>query len=482
MKKLITIFPVILVLLITCIPLSSVAVEITEDNAEVFAPPEDYKTESWPDASGKFRNSEHYFFVYYKINDRNHIFYLSDIDNYFDYVSVEETETTVTISFDIPSGTSSPHWYDRYDWPDGFRTNQSDFDTYDSAPLIYDKVNKTLTWHSVSRSFDNLPVLKFETDLIDQSDAGLEVSFLPINFTGTIGESYKIGDTTAQLFQIDMEVTNNTGRNYQFLWTIVPHGESLSFPDNNVDCQTKGFVGSPSWIYTTNEWCVTVNPDAFVSGSSWGSSSDGHVPIQTTYLPCAWHWSPSHSTNSFQACIKNMKLLKGKTYDCLVYAVPTGSDKLTLLDFYNFGNRETEDTLGFSTSETIIYSSVECIYSSTFTMDFNTPFDKNYNAAGVLSFDPDSDMDDFFTNSSARYNPDTHELEIGYNIGNHNHTNGSYGSFSGADIGTFTGAIQNVFGFISAFFNYLPFSFQQLYFFGFTALIVVCIVKAVKGS
>ncbi len=458
-------------MLVSCIPLSSVAVDITEDNAEVFAPPEDYKTESWPVASDNFRNSEHYLFVYYKINDRNHIFYLSDIDNYFDYVSVEETETTITISFDIPSGSDSPHWYDCYDWPDGFRTNQTNFDTYDSAPLIYDKVNKTLTWHASSRTFDNLPILKFETDLIDSSDAGLEVSFLPIDFTGTIGESYKIGNTTAQLFQIDMEVVNNTGKNYQFLWAIVPHGNSLDFISNNTDCYTKGFLGSPSWVYSCNEWCITINPDGFVSGSSWGSSSDGHLPIQSTYLPCAWHWSASHSTNSVQACIKNMKLYNGKQYDCLVYAVPTLSDKLTIIDSFLFNGTQTID-----------YSAVECIYSSTFTMGFNTPFDKNYNAAGVLSYDPDSDSEDFFTRSTARYNPDTHELEIGYDMRNNVRTGNFFNTYSSAspDAYSLIDNTRSVFLFISSTFSYFPSDVVHLFYFGFATLIIVAIIKAVR--
>ena len=165
-----------------------------------------------------------------------------------------------------------------------------------------------------------------------------------------------------------------------------------------------------------------------------------------------------------------------------IYAVPTSSDKLTLLDFGMYGSREAEQS-GIDTTRTIDYSAIECIYSSTFTMGFDTPFDKNYSAGGVRSFDPDDNLDLFYTDSKARYNPDTGDLELNYSMHNPNMPwggSGSYGSFRGADIGTFTGAIQNVFGFISAFFNYLPFSFQQLYFFGFTALIVVCIVKAVS--
>lgn len=462
MKKLLMIIPVILVLLISCIPLTSSAVTLTEDNADVFDNPEEYPNESWPAIRDYYNNSEHYLFFFYK-DGNNHCFYLSDIDYFYQYANVEETSSTITISFDVPSGTNNPHWYDRYNWTDGFRANQLNFDTYDNSPIVYDKSNKTLTWGT---RFTNLPVLKFESDLIDNgSSGGLEVSFLPIDLSGTINDTYKVGSVDAKLLQIDMEINNTTNHNYQFIWSIVPHDDSLTFENSNTDCLTKGYSGSPSWVYLSDEWIICPNPD-----------TSEHGLIHNAFKTSAWHLSNAHSVDSFQTSIETMDLVHGVQYDCIVYAVESESDRLTLCDI-NLG-------ITYGNLYWIDYTEVQEIYKSTFTLGFDTPFDAHYNSAGLHSFDPHGSDIDNFGAELARYNPDTGALEVGSNMysgkgaGYYNSTS-SGGSSNNTRLMSFTSAFSTVFGFTSAFFNHLPDVLQQLFVFGFSTLVVCGIVKAV---
>lgn len=283
-----------MLIIVSCIPLTSSAVEITEDNAEVFAPPEEYSNESWPDIQGYYNNSEHYLFAYFKDNN-NCVFYCQNIDEYFDYASVEETDTTITISFDIPSGVSSPNWFVKYNWADGFRTNQIRTNTFDSAPIIYDIVNKTITWQSAVGSLINVPVLKFETDLIDSNSSPLDVtvSFSPA-LSGDVDRNVSSSGHSALLSTLEMTITNNSRFGIQYDFYIFlrdtdplhlrPHsldvdgkslksGDSIRYDDDPVFCFYRSESCYDNVALESNQ--LLNSPNLYNKGSCWHYLSSG---------------------------------------------------------------------------------------------------------------------------------------------------------------------------------------------------------------
>ena len=271
---------------------------------------------------------------------------------------------------------------------------------------------------------------------------------------------------------------------YQYFWCICPRGEHPYFSGVNDlnNYNGRAFSGSVQWCHVKESWAYILNPDIINAtlDSTTEDTSGLNIPVsQYTFLPSSWQYIASNSSKTESAFFKNMKLFQGQEYTCYVYAVETSCDKLSFIS-EEFTTGYLDEYLG---NKVVDFRDAECIYSSNFKMGFTTEFDPDYNAVGVISYDPDSNSNSLFNKSSARYNPETNALEMGYNLANYRNNPTSYsfsGSASRTNLGSFSSAFSNVFSFVSAFFSYLPSAYQQMYLFGLTSLVVLAILKAVK--
>lgn len=312
----------------------------------------------------------------------------------------------------------------------------------------------------------------------------LSVRFVPYALSGDIKEEMEVDGSLWKSYAIQMIIDNPTSKNYQYFWCIVPKGERPSFSgikDLN-SYNGRAFSGSIQWVHIKESWAYILNPDIINAtlDSTTEDTSDLNLSVyQNTLLPSSWQFIGSGTTKTESAFYSNMKLFSGQEYECLVYVLETNCEHLSFIS-KEFTDGYLDEYLG---NKAVDFRNAELLYSSTFKMCFTTDFDPDFNAVGVISYDPDSNSNSIFNRSSARYNPDTNALEIGYNLGNYRNNPTSY-SFSGSanksNLNTFSGAFSNVFSFVSAFFSYLPGSYQQMYFFGLTALVVLAILKAVK--
>lgn len=492
MKRILIILPVVLCILLSSVSLMPVSAKyddkytITENGVEYvrnhdFEPVDD-----------------EYYYISFNCPDyyspgNNGAFFGMRIEDTTAVESLVITEESGVFTFDFSAWKNNPGLPSFFVYFLGSTSDRHN----DVQYVVYDSNS---TSESVSIIFDGGYTRKitasehglchFQTNLTDVNGS-LEVEFVPFELSGDVKEEMEIDGQLWKSYALQMIVTNNTNKNYQYAWFITPHGERPSFSPNissssvrNIGANGYGFSGNVSWVHVKNDWAWIISPDLVhaYTDSAFDSSdlSDSINGTQYTYLPCSWTFISGHSENTESAMFANMKLYSGQQYDCLVYAVPTECNQLSFLSSEYIQSRGWYSALS---SKCVDFSQTELIYSSSFTMGFTTDFNPDLVSPGGLSFDPDSNLDDFFNTSSARLNPDTGSYEYDYNLSKDYSSSRNF-SFSGSagssNLSTFSSAFSNVFAFISSFFSFLPSAFQQLFFFGFTTVIVVAIIKAVK--
>lgn len=349
----------------------------------------------------------------------------------------------------------------------------------------------------------------FDFDEFPEGD--LEVYF-PIPLEGDIYQTIHSNEynVDVQAYQFDCQITNNTSKNYQVMWCILDEGESVNFDFDSSSSNTAlsgvngyGFNGNPSWVQLENRYFCGFSAN-FSHSAAWrdeyGEFNNNSITTYLTSLsaipsgivaricgPCSWSFVGAGQSLTLRSCVKNMELFSGHHYTCKVYAIETPYNYITNID------KALGDLIYSENSDNpyicyLDFSDTECVYSSNFTMRFNTDFQEDWNGSGIISYSPNINPDRLFNSTiSAEYDDgsldNTYRVSVGtpsINPYNGYNPSGYSSDYSGANKYTsFVKDSSSVFKFFSLVFGYFPLQITNLYYLGFWSIIILAILRRI---
>lgn len=308
-------------------------------------------------------------------------------------------------------------------------------------------------------------IIDFQSNMFStEAVLDVDVSFRP-PLSGVVNRTVHDQDGNEGLSQIfSMHVQNNSDKAIQYIMEIKEKDTNQLIYD-----------------YLTNEWVYSYDVKDSASYCKSMDFKGEHVVLQ--YKPAREHHvaSGAGDTQIFKFC--QIPFEKDKEYIVTVRASLTDLDNASSIIFGAFDYQFTEED----------YTEV---YSSTFSISdmSGIAFDSSDTSNGVLPYGDDSARSSLLNSRDAIQNkdgsidyksynaytdPDSPHNKFGSGIGN-NVIGGSKNSYNYSGSSSFTGLYGSAISFVMSFFSFLPDGFLQMFLIGFSVLIVVAIVKAVK--
>lgn len=308
-------------------------------------------------------------------------------------------------------------------------------------------------------------IIDFQTNMFStEAVLDVDVSFRP-PLSGVVDRTVHDQDGNEGLSQIfSMHVQNNSDKAIQYIMEIKEKDTNQLIYD-----------------YLTNEWVYSYDVKDSASYCKSMDFKGEHVVLQ--YKPAREHHVAAGvgDTQIFKFC--QIPFEKDKEYIVTVRASLTNLDNASSIIFGAFDYQFTEED----------YTEV---YSSTFSISdmSGIAFDSSDTSNGVLPYGDDSARSSLLNSRDAiknkdgsidykSYNaytdPDSPHNKFGEGIGN-NVIGGSKNSYNYSGSSSFTGMYGSAVSFVLSFFSFLPDGFLQMFLIGFSVLIVVAIIKAVK--
>lgn len=489
MKKILLIIPVVF-----CLVLSSLSIIPVHAASYLDTPAESYEGASCMvhpldnllEAAG---NPKYYFWYNtYRIKDDDKYQIETKFIYYNGEINVEEENGVYTINFLGSSG---------YDLITVEHDSLPDYDFKSGASAT--DVLKTIIFDSntndLSRVRDNGEIVSyitngfsfnvFETNMFEAGSGDFSVEFFP-ELTGEISNSVEMDGKTFNYPYLQVDVHNKTSDYYQYAIFIVEKGTKITFGDyNDISTSKSGyfFTNKAIYCYVTDEWFKTntVISSSEASGGS-GTVGTGLSALNLVYAPSAWHRSePSSNSRPIAIGWNQLNLVPNTEYDAVCIACP--------IKVKSYGENRISDYYIFNYPQHPINGSEPReVYRSTFTVSKPMPYDPtnndfDYTDTHVYGFDSNNPSSTF-SNLSALIS-DSGKLVVGnqkfggtVSGAGHSLNNSSFSDFS--DVSGFSGIFSNVFGYITSFFRYLPNGFSAVFLFGFSAIVVIAIIKAVR--
>lgn len=308
-------------------------------------------------------------------------------------------------------------------------------------------------------------IIDFQSNMFStEAVLDVDISFRP-PLSGVVNRTVHDQDGNEGLSQIfSMHVQNNSDKAIQYIMEIKEKDTNQLIYD-----------------YLTNEWVYSYDVKDSASYCKSMDFKGEHVVLQ--YKPAREHHvaAGAGDTQIFKFC--QIPFEKDKEYIVTVRASLTNLDNASSIIFGAFDYQFTEED----------YTEV---YSSTFSISdmSGIAFDSSDTSNGVLPYGDDSARASLLNSRDAiknkdgsidykSYNaytdPDSPHNKFGEGIGN-NVIGGSKNSYNYSGSSSFTGMYGSAISFVMSFFSFLPDGFLQMFLIGFSVLIVVAIVKAVK--
>lgn len=308
-------------------------------------------------------------------------------------------------------------------------------------------------------------IIDFQTNMFStEAVLDVDVSFRP-PLSGVVDRTVHDQDGNEGLSQIfSMHVQNNSDKAIQYIMEIKEKDTNQLIYD-----------------YLTNEWVYSYDVKDSASYCKSMDFKGEHVVLQ--YKPAREHHvaAGTGDTQIFKFC--QIPFEKDKEYIVTVRASLTNLDNASSIIFGAFDYQFTEEDY------------IE-VYSSTFSISdmSGIAFDSSDTSNGVLPYGDDSARSSLLNSRDAiknkdgsidykSYNaytdPDSPHNKFGEGIGN-NVIGGSKNSYNYSGSSSFTGMYGSAVSFVLSFFSFLPDGFLQMFLIGFSVLIVVAIIKAVK--
>lgn len=456
LKKISIVISTVFIMLLSCVPLSAFAASVSQVGDKYTITLAEMQKENvgqyylyynyWIPWNGGYHSQVYYFYT--------------DVEPTY-----EKSGNTYTITF-----TKSPH-YSYY----LLRDTGSSYDSKKGQSSSIQTITYNADTQVVTTSgggfggFEQFnlgaTIIDFQSNMFStEAVLDVDVSFRP-PLSGVVNRTVHDQDGNEGLSQIfSMHVQNNSDKAIQYIMEIKEKDTNQLIYD-----------------YLTNEWVYSYDVKDSASYCKSMDFKGEHVVLQ--YKPAREHHvaAGAGDTQIFKFC--QIPFEKDKEYIVTVRASLTNLDNASSIIFGAFDYQFTEED----------YTEV---YSSTFSISdmSGIAFDSSDTSNGVLPYGDDSARSSLLNSRDAiknkdgsidykSYNaytdPDSPHNKFGEGIGN-NVIGGSKNSYSYSGSSSFTGMYGSAVSFVLSFFSFLPDGFLQMFLIGFSVLIVVAIVKAVK--
>lgn len=520
-KRILALIPAILVLIWCVVPLGSMAVD---DPSDEYYPSQDnsFPTYDYIYSTFPYNRSSNYLLLHYRTNpyfiESSNTITFSTHSLYFPLDGLNYSENSGVYTF---SGLSSSKFY--------VHTFQGYYSyVYDSSPntvfensslhkdykdfttnLVFDLNKKDVFFNDTCGANYHAQIgtyLPYSYEFILDGNSislnEIEVDTFPklegdtsLNIYQLDDEGYKVSDSSntylsLQTFQID--ITNNTDKAFQYACYIMPKGESLTYHSNYSDILgSRFFSNNPTFIYITDE--IFYN----YLGNDNPTSPAYNNQYRTVYAPSSWHLIEAGASESVYIGENQLQLKKDIEYDIVILGVFTEYGEIIDGTLNNGSSSLNSIVTGIDPYVTF-YSDYEVkeYYRSTFTLDKDTSYcNTQYSDDGsfdmvnthVYPYNPNTSNDEVFNTIYGQ----TFEGETSYhnNVFNPNY-NGAHVDYPGSNPGinnnfgsgvSLTSGFNSFFGMITDLLKHLPGPFLNIFIFGFSSIVVIAIIKAVKS-
>lgn len=430
-------------------------------------------------------NHDFYFYVVYASSYNNHpddypftvqyFTFDSDIP-YFedDQYIVYQSYTYFTYTANSSSSNSSFYRYYSYLPDNPYLSSYNYF-------LVYDKTTGQCSWDNktVNQTFrpssispqhiyyqdSNLTDFPFYEGAFHPGGNGLNVSvtFDP-SPVGNVTNYISHNGAQIENPLLQMRIVNSGRKNVHYAFFIVDPGYDI--------CTFLNAKPYPVLNYTFPSSVRYV-----LTGEDWHQVN--YLDNSTTLAKGKTFWSIMHSGDTKNRFMKwsQMNILKNTNYDAVLVAYSTDLDYLPVFGTPSF---------------TACQGSIQEVYRSTFTLQFDTHFDPNDDSFGNSAYIPGTvfDSDQFSQYYDADGNLQTGHFTSGDINGNRNSSNHYYngntydGSYNGVTSsgGSFNNLSYSISGFLSFFncvWSYIPSNYAALLGLSITSLVVIAIFKGV---
>ena len=276
---------------------------------------------------------------------------------------------------------------------------------------------------------------------------------------------------TSTADNLQFHVMNN-GADAQWLFAIVPAGQSLDFT-GWIWQGRDNIIGNPTYVYTCDEW-VTLGLEGI-------NIFDNSASANAVYCPSIWHSSESGSNRTYTVAYEAMNLTANANYQIVVYGCL--NDNLEEMSGFYYDNNNLGSTY---TVHGLVNDYQEVYRSLSFSITDPAVYNPNYTNPHDQSYpwDSNSDMHELFENGSAYRDEDGNIRIKGFKIGSSTYSWENDQLNTGSSSNSKNINVQQSFGGFFNLFNWfltaIPKDYQLVIFFGVVAIVIVAIIKAVK--
>jgi len=459
-KKFLIALPVILCLILSlCVPVASAAEE--EDHGYRSL---EYFQYQFDDYKADYNGTDFYIYAQARQSPDTAYTYSLYCEFSDDDAEIIDSDNGVTINF-----KDSCSVYDvisrGVDW-------FADPYTISVTKIIIDYDSNTIFYYSGDSQrfpFDDIYFVDYETNIAQASQLpDVTIRFQP-NLKGDVSRDIiEDGQKIGLLDSLKFSITNNSNYPVQYLIRIRP---VLNYTDEYFD-----FLGRfDTFIYTKKDYIYDV-----IGHNS--AEEDWISEGVSLYLkPTYYHYLPAKTNEQVSIPFSMINLKEDTTYYVEVQAWRN--------DYLHASTRIVDypNPLYYEIDSNI----TSICYSENFKMlqYSDIKYDHSLSSGGVLPYQNSNDFQHYNYMYDAKTDMKTGELIVGhkdlYNDPNSwLNKKPASPSFNvdGDEISSdvFTNSFSQVFGFVSMFLSWLPPSILTIFIFGFSAIVIIAIIKAVK--
>jgi len=329
----------------------------------------------------------------------------------------------------------------------------------------------------------NIPDFPY-VDTISHPSSGLDVSvsFSP-SLSGNVDRSVGSGSNISYLQNLSMTINNNSSFPCQYKFYIIKTNQSSHRPWSASGSDSSSVVAQhqtvydddPVFIYYSNEWVYSANLD---NSSDW---YNGHPQKQNKSTE--WHYLSSNSSNVINFKFSQINLQEGESYTAIVEAVRNDYDCASRL----WVSAATSEGVYPEYKQLSIDDKIS-VYSSSFTMlqYSDVKYDHNDNSNGINPYSNYSDLESYNWSYNAKEengvtdytNKNLYTDSNSWYRQSYNTSNISYPS-SSSSFNSSTTYISSFLSFVSSVLGYFPSSIFNIYALGMTSLVVIVLIKVV---
>lgn len=483
MKKILISIPLILVIVLSCVPVFTVSASYTFNEAT-----DGYTEETAPNGPAAVDFSGSYFWFHTSLVDWSQIVNCSyqRCDFYWAYLDIDDSRVSQSEENGVFHWMWTGHpfygFYQTYSAKSG-NTDRSNFNgnmdfVYYCQDLYYDTATGAVWSETGNTTFGVNPnstypyAYKQQHLVLDGQDYDSDALRVHVDTGNQLSGEFTINNT--DLFSVNVSNSGNTA--VQWLFAIVESGTYVTF-DLSRDLSAADIVNHSSnikYLLLRGENCLLPagehNSLPYTSLSQVGGLYTDYI---NAYVQTSFHHLGAGDSDSCHIFWEMVDLKPGVNYDCVAYAMKSYADCTTYLLCPATNNFDMADT-----------DSLQEVFRQPFTISNPKKYDSSVNvggSGGLIANNGDSDFQAIhtdihgYTDSGGNYY-DYKGTYLGvsdYNV--NNSTAGSSSKFNSLITQT-----NGVMRFFSQTLGYFPNEFLQVIQLGMFALVVIAIIKRVS--